>query len=132
VLWGELLGNRHELDRLVGVLRAGSLTASDPVFHAGGRLKVQNWQLFIQSPLVASFPPDLFWKIQQSYDVSQRAQEELRESIEGVLGRSPHGWKVLCEKHLPGFEAAVEWVDLAGEQLHAAQQQVEPGNARRD
>ena len=132
VLWLELEDNLDELIRVVRVLRAGTLTRSDPVLLDAWRLKVENWQLLIQSPLITNLPTDLVWRIQRSYYVSRRAQKELMESDVSDVARGPQAWKDLCEEYLPRFESAVKWVASAMKELQPAHKQADPGKARRD
>ena len=121
MLLPELLDNMRELDRMVGVLRAGSLDRRDPGLIGHGRLKVETWQLLVQSPLVANLPPDLIWRINFSYYDSRRGVDELRESdVVGAMAANRQAWKDLCDEYLPRFEGTRDFMLSTTEALQIA------------
>jgi len=124
----ELLDNVSELERIVKVLREGSLAWYDPVYSDRARLKVENWQLLVQGPLVANLPADVLWTINSSYYVSRRCVEKLSETKEAI--RNPDTWKDICAEHLPRFEAAVALVASAHDQLNAVRERLGPRTRR--
>jgi hypothetical protein len=121
ILFPELMDNLSELQRIVKVLREGSLSRSDPVLGRAERLSVETWQLLVQSPLVAHLDPDLLWKINMAYYVSRRFVREIRESDSAVLGRSPQGWRDFSGEQLAKFETALRSQEVALEALKRAQ-----------
>jgi len=132
LLWLDLGDTLNELARVVRVLRAGTLRRDDPVLYRPSIFEVENWQLLIQSPLIADLSPDFVWKIQYSYQVSRRAHEALRQSAPRAFGRGPEACQDLCAEHLPKFEIALKRMASALEELQPVHIQAGSGKTRRD
>jgi len=106
----ELSDNREELRRFVRVLGERKLSRDDPMVQRESHLQMENWRLFIQSPVIAHLPSHLVWRIHEAYYYPVRTQRELQRRVASAA-LNPQAWLDLGQQFLPKFEAHLTIVD---------------------
>jgi hypothetical protein len=110
----EVEENRRELELTVGDLQGGLMPPSDRP-----KLKDEQWNLLVQSPLIAQLPSDLVWTVHMSYYDSQRQVENLRSHRRSQF-RDPYNDPETAAELLPQVERALSSVQQAKDMLERA------------
>jgi len=108
----EMYDNEQTLGRILGTLQQGWMPP------ALTTLKKENWELLVQSPLVAHLPVELVWTLHEAYYESQRMLDGVRFEMSHTGSQV---WDKLAEQLRPGAEAELARTRDAIKMLEDAQ-----------
>lgn len=106
ILAWELISNERELDWMVAELKDGG-AATQAAMRVGGHpeLEMESWKQLTQSPMVASLPHNILFRLQGAYYISDRVASNLIRRGNAAL--HPEAWDALAAEFLPHFEDAL-------------------------